>query len=62
MRVYLLIAESVFDDCQESGFHYIQIPIRRRGGIGRRARLKIAFSNECRFDPDRRYFFDHTQS
>ena len=28
----------------------------RRGGIGRRARLKIAYLTMCRFDPDRRYF------
>src|SRR3990167_3844670 len=26
---------------------------RGRGGIGRRARLKIWFREECRFDPDR---------
>jgi hypothetical protein len=27
----------------------------RSGGIGRRARLKIVFRKECRFDPDLRY-------
>jgi hypothetical protein len=29
--------------------------ICRCGGIGRRARLKIVFRKECRFDPDLRY-------
>jgi hypothetical protein len=29
----------------------------RSGGIGRRARLKIVFRKECRFDPDLRYHY-----
>jgi hypothetical protein len=29
----------------------------RCGGIGRRARLKIVFLLECRFDPDHRYHY-----
>ena len=33
------------------------ILICRCGGIGRRARLKIVFLLECRFDPDHRYHF-----
>jgi hypothetical protein len=31
---------------------------RGRGGIGRRAGLKIRFRKECRFDPDRPHHLD----
>ena len=36
--------------------------ICRCGGIGRRARLKIVFLTECRFDPDHRYYQTVCQS
>lgn len=35
--------------------YLLTIKICRCGGIGRRARLKIVFLLECRFDPDHRY-------
>ena len=33
----------------------VSMNLCRCGGIGRRARLKIVFLRECRFDPDHRY-------
>jgi hypothetical protein len=36
---------------------WLTIQLCRSGGIGRRARLKIVFRKECRFDPDLRYHY-----
>ena len=50
-------ARPTFDLAGRDGACMVIFP-RRRGGIGRRAGLKIRYPLKmCRFEPDRRYHF-----